>query len=907
MQSRNLANAFSIRLTRPVDPARHPPVVSLMVALTCVAAAAAIRGLLSPMLGLELPYLTFFAGVMAAAWFGGWRAGVVATAASALAAQYFFVEPLGSLYLPRTSDRIGVVVFSLVGVCISVFAEALHRTRRDVVRQYALLRDAQTLSESLRGEAQARGEQLRLTLMSIGDAVIVTDRAGAIERMNSVAERVLGRSIDECLHRDVEHVVRLVVEGVGRAMELPVRRAMAEGRIIHLAGPAALLLADGRELPIEDSASPIIDASGQVSGCVLVFRDVSARRAADAAARAREAELSDLFDNANVGLRWVDANGVILRANDEELHMLGYDRSEYVGRHIGEFHQEPEAVVAILGTLRTGKGLRGCATRMVCKDGGLKDVMINCTPITTSSTDASACCFTLDVSDRAAAERTQALLAAVVESSDDAIVTKDLTGVVTSWNAGAQRVFGYTSEEAVGRNISFIIPPDRLGDEDLILSMIGRGEFVPAFETVRRRKDGTLIPISVSVSPVRDASGRVIGASKMARDISARIRMEADLREAARRKDEFLATLAHELRNPLAPMRHALHLLAALEPDSQRISHVLGILTRQLDQMVRLIDDLMDVSRIDRNKLDLRRSPVELSTLVRQAVETARPLMDAARHTLSVEIPEQPIFVDVDAVRIAQVLANLLSNAAKFTNPGGIITIEAAQVGTALQLRITDNGLGIPAERLESLFELFAQGHDRAEDSRGGLGIGLTLVRRIVELHGGRTYLQSAGVGTGTTAVVELPLGARAAINDPGRQGLTPAGQLHGRTILVVDDIRDNADTLGALLTVLGGDVTTCYDGAAAVAAFAAEPRDIVLLDLGMPTLNGFDACRAIRQLPRGDDALIVALTGWGQPTDRQRSDDAGFDAHLVKPVDLPLLLDLLNDLLANRAAGGPP
>ncbi|MEP7381999.1 MAG: ATP-binding protein, partial [Gemmatimonadota bacterium] len=443
-------------------------------------------------------------------------------------------------------------------------------------------------------------------------------------------------------------------------------------------------------------------------------------------------------------------------------------------------------------------------------------------------------------------------------------------------------------------------------DEDRILAQIGRGEFVPAFETMRVRKDGRLVPVSLSVSPVRDSSGRVIGASKVARDISARIRLEADLREAANRKDEFMATLAHELRNPLAPMRHALHLLAALEPESQRVSHVLGILTRQMDHMVRLIDDLLDISRIDRNKLDLRRARVELSALVRQAVETARPLMDAARHTLSVELPEQSILVDVDPVRIAQVLTNLLSNAAKFTNPGGMIAIEARRVGEMLQLQITDNGVGIPVARLESLFEMFVQGHERPEESRGGLGIGLTLVRRIVDLHGGRVYLQSAGLGTGAMAVVELPLETDAPVAAVPQRGIPAASHLRDRRILVVDDIRDNADTLAMLLSVCGADVTTSYDGASALRAFTESPRHVVLLDLGMPTLSGFDVCRALRKLPGGDEAVIVALTGWGQETDRQRSREAGFDAHLVKPVDLPALLELLRQLLAARGVGDP-
>ncbi len=279
------------------------------------------------------------------------------------------------------------------------------------------------------------------------------------------------------------------------------------------------------------------------------------------------------------------------------------------------------------------------------------------------------------------------------------------------------------------------------------------------------------------------------------------------------------------------------------------MTHVLGILTRQIDHMVRLIDDLMDVSRIDRNKLELRRATAELSTLVRQAVETARPLMDAARHTLSVEIPEQPIVLDVDAVRMAQVLTNLLSNAAKFTAPGGIITIDAATTGATLQLRVTDNGPGIPTERLESLFELFAQGQSAPRSARGGLGIGLTLVRRIAELHGGRAYLQSAGVGTGTTAVVELPARRGPAITDVARRGIPAASHLRGKRILVVDDIRDNADTLGTLLSVFGADVRTGYDGAEAVRAFTERAERC-----GPPRPRDADA-QWLRCLPRDPPA----------------------------------------------------
>lgn len=500
------------------------------------------------------------------------------------------------------------------------------------------------------------------------------------------------------------------------------------------------------------------------------------------------------------------------------------------------------------------------------------------------------------------AGRTRALLASVVESSEDAIVTKGLDGIVTSWNAGAEQLFGYPAAEAIGRHITFIIPPDRHEDARRILASVGRGEKVPAFDTERLHKDGSRVPVSLSVSPLRDARGAVIGASKVARNISARIAMEAELREVAQHKDAFLATLAHELRNPLAPMRHALHLLAAGAPDPDRVGYVHGILSRQIEHLVRLVDDLLDLARINRDRLDLRRVPTRLDGIVAQAVETVRPDLDAARHLLRVELPAEPVILDVDPVRMAQVLTNLLSNAIKFTDAGGHIALEAERRDDTLVVRVSDDGIGLASGSLERVFDMFAQGHEGVENTRGGLGVGLTLVRRLVELHGGRVHIESQGRGAGATAVVTLPLGSAVADGQLPPVGVGPIPDGLARRILVVDDNRDSADTLAALLTLRGHDVSTVYDGPSALAAFAARPAHVVLLDLGMPRLSGFDVCRTLRQLPGGGTAIVVALTGWGQPQDRQRTQEAGFDAHRVKPVDVQELLALVERAPPRRA-----
>jgi PAS domain S-box-containing protein len=613
--------------------------------------------------------------------------------------------------------------------------------------------------------------------------------------------------------------------------------------------------------------------------------------------------MHDFLAYAKVGVHWLGPDGRILRANDEELRMYGYDTTEYVGHALEEFHEDAGVVRDILETLRTGRVLRDRLARVRCKDGQVKDVTINCTRRTAPDGTMHTRCFTLDVSDRVQSERTRALLAAVVESSEDAIVTKGLDGIITSWNGAAARLFGYSAAEAVGRHITLIVAPDRHDDERVILDSVGRGVAVPSFETERVHKSGTIIPVSLAVSPVRDDAGRVIGASKVARDISTRIALEAELREAGRRKDQFLATLAHELRNPLAPMRHALHLLTTGSPDAERVRHVHGILSRQLEHMVRLIDDLLDLSRINRDRLELRRMPTRLEGVVRQAVESVQPLLSASSQLLQVELPREPVVLDADPVRLAQVLTNLLSNASKFSNPGGHITLEAVRNDGMLQLRVADNGIGVPRENLERIFEMFAQGHDGVENSRGGLGIGLTLVRRIVELHGGTVRMASAGAGAGTTAIVELPLGSAVpTLRRPPEEPAVPPEAVRGRRILVVDDNQDSADTLAMLLSLRGSDVATVYDGTAALAAFAERPADMVLLDLGMPKISGFDVCRALRQMPGGDEAVVVALTGWGQLEDRRRTQEAGFDAHLVKPVELQALLDVLSAETRKRA-----
>jgi len=623
---------------------------------------------------------------------------------------------------------------------------------------------------------------------------------------------------------------------------------------------------------------------------------------------------------------------------------------------------------------------------------------------------------------------TARLLSSIVESSDDAIVSKSLDGIIQSWNAAAERLFGYTAVQAIGRHISLVIPPERITEEDDIVASLKAGKRIDHFETERVRSDGQRVQVSLTISPIRDASGAVVGASKIARDITERKRIEADrekfvtlienstdfigmcdldgipffinragltmvglddiaqahrtpvpsfffpedqhrimreffpsvLREghgeievrfrhfktgearwmaykvltlpgadgrpvafatvsqditerrrlednlrhvaeelsgADRRKNEFLAMLAHELRNPLAPISNAVRALS-LHRDETAVDSASEMLERQVGQIIRLVDDLLDVSRISRGKIALRTERVELSRIIRQAVEATRALYRSMNQQLDVTLPPEPVYLNADPTRLAQVVGNLLNNACKFTDVGGRISLTVERAGAHIAIRVADNGVGIAAEHLAGIFEMFTQIESSLERSRSGLGIGLTLVKTLVEMHGGTVEARSEGVGRGSEFVVRLPV----LLDVPEPPSPTPSPHLERlpvvrRRVLIVDDNKDAAEWLATLLGLSGHETHVALDGVDAIKAAERLRPDAVLLDIGLPRVDGYEVCRRIRQQPWGRDLVIVALTGWGQEEDRQKSREAGFNTHLVKPVDDEVLLNLLASL----------
>jgi PAS domain S-box-containing protein len=492
----------------------------------------------------------------------------------------------------------------------------------------------------------------------------------------------------------------------------------------------------------------------------------------------------------------------------------------------------------------------------------------------------------------------QARLAAIVASSDDAIVSKTLDGIVTSWNRGAERIFGYTAEEMIGQSISRLVPPGRRDDLEAILGAIRRGDSVDHFETERVRKDGRTIHVSLTVSPIRDADGCIIGASKIARDVT-------DRRRAEEAKDEFLAMLGHELRNPLAAVQSAI-LTARL--DESRREHALDIARRQTGQLRRLTDDLLDVSRVARGKIVLRKERFFLTSVVERSVESARTQVEERGHTLSVSLPPE-IQIDGDAARMEQVLVNLLTNAAKYTLPGGRIEVVAELVGGEIVLRVRDNGIGISAEMLPYVFDLFSQADRSLDRAQGGLGIGLALVRRLVELHGGRVEARSGGCSQGAEFVVHLPAASGPEPEERAdAQEASAAAQAATRArVLLVEDNVDAADALAMLLEVLGHKVEVAHDGLAALEAMQRMPPDVMLVDIGLPGIDGFEVARRARAVPNRKSTLLVALTGYGRDEDKERTLRAGFDYHLTKPVDIGALQELVAGLGRMEAGSGKP
>jgi PAS domain S-box-containing protein len=508
-----------------------------------------------------------------------------------------------------------------------------------------------------------------------------------------------------------------------------------------------------------------------------------------------------------------------------------------------------------------------------------------------------------DETDRRRAEEGIRRLAAVAEQSSDfiGIFTPDAGGIYL--NPAGRRMAGLDAGADIAdwRMLDFFPRADRaFVREHMMAALTGEQAEWEGELRLAQPHGREPIPVYFKGFAVRDANGHNIGLATITRDITAQKRAEdelrrvaADLSEADHRKSEFLATLAHELRNPLAPIRTGLDLLRMAPSDPQAAERVHGMMDRQLGHLIHLVDDLLDIARITRGKIELKKEPVLLRTIVATAVETSTALLEAHHHSLSVDLPPEPLELEADVTRMVQVLSNLLNNAAKYTPSGGRVNLSAWREDGHAVIAVADSGIGIPPESIGSVFEMFTQVRGSLDRAQGGLGIGLSLVRRLVELHGGRVSASSGGRGQGSAFTVRLPLrpGTPHALAPADRMGAPhPAGACGPLRVLVVDDNADAADSLVALLEALGHAAIVAHDGVEGLQAAREFLPDLVFLDIGLPGMSGYEVAREIRRTAALQRVVLIALTGWGSQSDQEQSHEAGFDQHLTKPVSLEAL-----------------
>ena len=671
-----------------------------------------------------------------------------------------------------------------------------------------------------------RQEWLEVILKSIGDAVLVTDAERRVIFMNPAAIKVTGWSPEEAHGRPIEEVFQLREEGTGKAIRSPVDRVLEKGTVVRLGSRVLLTTRQGTEVPIDDSGAPIRNPEGEITGVVLVFRDITQRRKAERALEKMEEGQRFLAEAARVLASSLDESEILTSvarlAVPRIADWCGVYLLEEDGaiRRVALVHHDPSRVEI----LSEGIPVRADLSHMapwVIRTG---------TPELVTEVDEA---FLREIAiDGESFERCRQM--GLTSTMSVPLVARGrILGAITLSTDRSERCFGSEDLEIAldfARNVALVLDNSRLYHEIL---------------------------------------------------------------ETDRRKDEFLAMLAHELRNPLSPILNALEILRLRGEEPAARERALLLARRQARHMARLVDDLLDVSRITRGKIELRKERVELGALVAHAIESSRSLLEARGHEISVSLPGEPVWMEADPARMEQVLANLLNNAAKYTDPGGKVWVfvERPKDCEAV-IRVKDTGAGIPQDMLNKVFDLFSQVDRSLDRSQGGLGIGLTLVRSLVSLHGGSVRALSEGPGKGSELLVRLPVLA------PGSEELaeTPA-KTNGdrrRRILVVEDNVDSAAALFELLRLWGHEVRVALDGPAAVEVTARDPQEIVLLDIGLPGMDGYRVAEIMRAQKGMETARIAALTGYGQETDQQRSKTAGIDRHFTKPLDVAVLKEFL-------------
>lgn len=746
------------------------------------------------------------------------------------------------------------------------------------------------------------------------DAIVSTDLAGTISSWNGAAERMLGYSEQEAIGQSID----LIVPPERCREERDTLQAISSGR--QLSPYDTILVGkQGRRVSVSLAVSPVRTASGEVIGSANVARDMSAAQQGERATR----HLAAVVDSSDDAIISKDLDGTILSWNTAAERIFGFMADEAIGQSIRLIipldRQAEEDDV--LRRVRRGEAIDHFETIRRRKDGRMVAISLTVSPIRALTGEViGASKIARDITTNQRLQRDAFRLAAIVQSSDDAIIGKDLDGIVTSWNGAAEKIFGFSSEEMVGRSIRLLIPADLELEEDEVLARIRSGNRVDHYKTTRLTKDGTRIPVSLTVSPIRDERGTVIGASKIARDIRESQRVEEErqqllriAQEASALKDDFLATLSHELRTPLNAIVGYARIMQSglLTEDRQR--RAVETVVRNATLLTQIVEDVLDVSRIIAGKIRLNVQPVELPAVVRDAVESVRPAADAKGLHIDTVLDPRATPVAGDPERLQQIMWNLLSNAVKFTPRGGRVQVGLARVDSQIEISVTDSGIGIPATFLPHVFERFRQAEGSIVREHGGLGLGLAISRHLVEMQGGRIFAASNGPGTGATFRLVLPAmilhdpDAR----EPGRQPQRPpftghldVPSLQGRVILAVDDDADAVSLLREILESTGATVLTASSGSQVLEHLVHTTPDVLIADVGMPHMSGFELIDQIRRSERQDlrDLPAAALTAYARSEDRAKALRSGFHMHLTKPIDPAELMAAVAALIKPKA-----
>ncbi len=649
----------------------------------------------------------------------------------------------------------------------------------------------------------------------------------------------------------------------------------------------------------------IVNAVGQLLGYALVTRDFTERHSRELALKHSEERFRLLISGVkDYAIFMLDPKGVVTTWNSGAEYIKGYAAEEIIGRHFSTFYP-PEAIerrlpeTELQGATMQGRfedegwrirkdGSRFWANVIITAVRNAQGQLVGFSKITRNLTERRR----HEEELRHSEERFRLLVDGVTEY---AIMTLNSDGFVTSWNAGAERIKGYKTHEILGKHVSHFYPAEAILDNQPWKELnVARTQGRVTSEGWRVRKDGTLFWASTVITALRDDEGRARGFAKVTQDLTQRRHAEA-LADTTQRMHEFIAMLAHELRNPLAPIRNAVALMGRKGLQDPTLEAMRQTIDRQSLQMTRLLDELLDVNRIARGQFSVERELIDIHEAIARAVEACRPLIDQRKHHLKINVLDKRVFVHGDLVRLTQALVNLLNNAAKYTPDGGQISLTLFERGTEIEIVVADNGKGITYDMLESIFDLFVQVDPLANAMLGGLGVGLALVRRVAELHGGSVQARSEGSGHGAEFTLRLPR----SIDKPQ---LVPNGSpaidapLQTRRALVVDDNRDAADMLAQLLQSMGQEIRTVYDGASALSVANTFNPHLVFLDIGMPHMSGYEVAKAFQTLSLSVKPTLIAVTGWGQEADKERATAAGFKHHFIKPVTEESLRTLIKE-----------